>query len=336
MACFAYGETALVERHVEGVEVAVSVVDGPATARARCRPSRSCPTAASTTTPRATPPAPPSSSPRPGSPPRSPQACAALALSAHAAYGLRDLSRTDLIVDAEGRPWFLEVNVSPGMTETSLFPQAVHAAGEDLGALLAGLVHQASARGRRGLSRASCRAVSSRSRAVGVDDLDDAAQVVHRGELDDHLALGAAHVHPHPGLQPLRQPVGELEQAGRRGAICGLPPLLGCRFVPPEGDDLLHRAHREPLGDDPVGQPLHRLGGVGGVVPRRPGRAGPARGRPTAPRPRPAAAPRAAAAAGAACWRSAAGTGRSAARAPRGCSRSRRAAAGRPRPPPAG
>ena len=31
------------------------------------------------------------------------------------------------------RPWFLEVNVAPGMTETSTFPQAVAAAGLDLG-----------------------------------------------------------------------------------------------------------------------------------------------------------------------------------------------------------
>ncbi len=43
----------------------------------------------------------------------------------HVLLGLRDWSRTDMIVDADGRPWFLEVNVAPGMTETSLFPQAL-------------------------------------------------------------------------------------------------------------------------------------------------------------------------------------------------------------------
>ena len=52
-----------------------------------------------------------------------------MALTAHRAFGLRHLSRTDLIVDADGRPWFLEVNVAPGMTETSLLPMAVEAAG---------------------------------------------------------------------------------------------------------------------------------------------------------------------------------------------------------------
>lgn len=51
----------------------------------------------------------------------------AVALNAHVVLGLRDWSRTDLIVDADGEAWFLEVNVAPGMTETSLVPQALSA-----------------------------------------------------------------------------------------------------------------------------------------------------------------------------------------------------------------
>ena len=66
-----------------------------------------------------------------------------MALHAHVLLGLRDLSRTDLIVDADGTPWFLEVNVAPGMTETSLFPQALSAADVDLGAVVARLVEPA-------------------------------------------------------------------------------------------------------------------------------------------------------------------------------------------------
>jgi D-alanine-D-alanine ligase len=55
------------------------------------------------------------------------------ALLAHRALGLRHLSRVDLIVDGAGKPWFLEANVLPGLTETSLLPQALEAAGHDLG-----------------------------------------------------------------------------------------------------------------------------------------------------------------------------------------------------------
>ncbi len=73
--------------------------------------------------------------------------CAALALLAHQSLGLRDWSRTDLIVDAEGTPWFLEVNAAPGMTETSLFPQALASAGIALGDLTGQLVRTAIERG---------------------------------------------------------------------------------------------------------------------------------------------------------------------------------------------
>ena len=71
----------------------------------------------------------------------------AVALNVHLLLGLRDWSRTDLIIDAEGQPWFLEVNVAPGMTETSLFPQALVAAGESLGDLMADLVQAAVSHG---------------------------------------------------------------------------------------------------------------------------------------------------------------------------------------------
>lgn len=55
------------------------------------------------------------------------------AVDAHVALGMRHLSRVDLIVDGAGTPWFLEANVLPGLTETSLLPQALEAAGHDLG-----------------------------------------------------------------------------------------------------------------------------------------------------------------------------------------------------------
>ena len=69
--------------------------------------------------------------------------CAELALRVHEVLGLRDLSRTDLIVTADGEPVFLEVNVSPGMTETSSVPLAIEAADWSLGKMCADLVRAA-------------------------------------------------------------------------------------------------------------------------------------------------------------------------------------------------
>ena len=71
---------------------------------------------------------------------------ARVALAAHAAFGLRDVSRSDLIVDEQGEVWFLEVNVAPGFTETSTVPLSVQAAGLDLGKLMAAVVQSAAHR----------------------------------------------------------------------------------------------------------------------------------------------------------------------------------------------
>ncbi|MCU1525461.1 MAG: D-alanine--D-alanine ligase [Microbacteriaceae bacterium] len=68
---------------------------------------------------------------------------AEVALRAHRALGLRHLSRVDLIVDGAGTPWFLEANVLPGLTETSLLPQALEAAGHDLGWVYSALAEAA-------------------------------------------------------------------------------------------------------------------------------------------------------------------------------------------------
>jgi D-alanine-D-alanine ligase-like ATP-grasp enzyme len=68
---------------------------------------------------------------------------ARVALAAHVTLGLRDISRTDLIVDASGGVHFLEVNVAPGMTSTSTLPIAMRAAGMNLGACGLALPEQA-------------------------------------------------------------------------------------------------------------------------------------------------------------------------------------------------
>ena len=68
---------------------------------------------------------------------------AEVAVTAHTALGLRHISRIDLIVDGAGTPWFLEASTLPGLTETSLFPLALEAAGHDVGWVYSALAETA-------------------------------------------------------------------------------------------------------------------------------------------------------------------------------------------------
>jgi D-alanine-D-alanine ligase len=129
---YTYGEAALVEQKITGTEIAISIIDmgdGPVALpaveiepvsgtygyEARYNagetnfytPARISSEAASR--------------------------AAEQALGAHRALGLRHISRIDMIVDGAGTPWFLEASTMPGLTETSLFPLALEAAGHDIG-----------------------------------------------------------------------------------------------------------------------------------------------------------------------------------------------------------
>ena len=145
VAAFAYGDVVLIEHFVEGVEVAVSVLEVEGVPQAlpavEIRPDGGFYDYTARYTAGTT---------EFFTPARLSdelaQAVAEVAVSAHKALGLRDLSRSDLIVDAAGTVWFLEVNVAPGMTETSLFPQAIAAAGLELGSVLAELATVAARR----------------------------------------------------------------------------------------------------------------------------------------------------------------------------------------------
>lgn len=69
-----------------------------------------------------------------------------VAVDVHRTYGCDDLSRVDLVWDG-AQAKVLEINVSPGMTKTSLFPLAVDAAGLDLAEVLSGMLDRAVERG---------------------------------------------------------------------------------------------------------------------------------------------------------------------------------------------
>lgn len=139
VGAYAYGPLAIVERFVEGTEVAVTVLEDAEGTRSlppvEIRPTSGIYdyearyTAGST---RFITPA--------ELPPETLIAAGDLAVAAHQALGLRHLSRIDMVVTTDGDPVFLEGNVAPGMTETSLAPLAFEAAGMGLGEVFSSLV----------------------------------------------------------------------------------------------------------------------------------------------------------------------------------------------------
>lgn len=123
--CYAYGDQALIESYVEGRELAVSILemdgvacalppveivtDGPYDYDARYNAGRA----------------------EYFVPARFEddklEEIKDSAIAIHHELGLRYVSRVDFIVNAEGTPVFIDINVAPGTTETSLLPQAVAA-----------------------------------------------------------------------------------------------------------------------------------------------------------------------------------------------------------------
>lgn len=65
-----------------------------------------------------------------------------LAVMAHKVLSCRDLSRIDFILPDKGEPVILEVNTIPGMTPTSLYPDAARAFGISFEELVAHLVER--------------------------------------------------------------------------------------------------------------------------------------------------------------------------------------------------
>lgn len=65
------------------------------------------------------------------------------ALKVYRALGCRGVARSDFLVTQDGTPYFLEINTLPGMTQTSLVPDAARAAGISFQTLVENLVSSA-------------------------------------------------------------------------------------------------------------------------------------------------------------------------------------------------
>ncbi|MHB1324528.1 MAG: D-alanine--D-alanine ligase family protein [Coriobacteriia bacterium] len=139
ITALSFGDTAIVEKWIDGRELAVSVLDGPASPRV-LPPVEMVPvsglfdfsamyTAGETDY---------------YVPARLPEAALADVVSqaarVHTLLGCERVSRVDMVYGEDGVPYVLEVNTSPGMTETSLLPMAAAAVGISFQELVAHLV----------------------------------------------------------------------------------------------------------------------------------------------------------------------------------------------------
>ena len=124
MAALGYDDTVFLERYVEGTELAIAVVDGLGELPAvEIRPRAGRYDFSARYSYGAT------DLVVPAEIGDAAAHCQATARTAHLALGCRDISRVDAILDADGTCWALEVDTGPGLTETSLVPMAVDAAG---------------------------------------------------------------------------------------------------------------------------------------------------------------------------------------------------------------
>jgi D-alanine-D-alanine ligase len=143
VAAFSYDSRVLLERYVDGRDLAVSILDGEplpvveAVPRdeefydfeARYEIGRTdfiCPA---------------------DLPPDVTERAQELALRTYKLLGCEAFARVDLMLDGEGELAVLEVNPIPGLTDTSLLPQAAEAAGISFDELVGRIVELAAARG---------------------------------------------------------------------------------------------------------------------------------------------------------------------------------------------
>ncbi len=139
MSAFSYDDRVLLERHVSGRELAVSLLDGEALPIVEVRAKEEdrfnyearyeigrtdyvCP---------------------PDLPEEAAAAVREVASHAYKTLGCTGFARVDLMLDEAGDPAVLEANAIPGLTDTSLLPMAAHAAGLEFEDLVARIVELA-------------------------------------------------------------------------------------------------------------------------------------------------------------------------------------------------
>lgn len=125
-----YGGAVLCEECIQGRELTVGVLDGAALPVVEVRPKAGGYNYENKYTPGATDYFCPADLPDEVA-----KRVQALGLRAFEAVGARDFGRVDVMLNAEFKPYVLEVNTLPGMTETSLLPKAAEVAGINFNAL---------------------------------------------------------------------------------------------------------------------------------------------------------------------------------------------------------
>jgi D-alanine-D-alanine ligase len=143
LTALSYGDTAIVEKWIDGRELAVSVVDGPSGEARVFPPVEMEPKSglfdfSAMYTPGETDYYVPARLDEPTM-----AEVTGMAARVHGLLGCERVSRVDMVVGGDGVPYVLEVNTSPGMTETSLLPMAAASAGLDFQELVGHLVSSA-------------------------------------------------------------------------------------------------------------------------------------------------------------------------------------------------
>lgn len=128
---FSYGRRVIIEKYIKGKEIQIGILGRRALGGVEVRPAHEFYSYEAKYTPGLT---------QYILPPEVDEAAydalRMLALGAHTALGCRGATRVDLILDETARPYVLEVNTIPGMTETSLLPKIARLSGLEFADLI--------------------------------------------------------------------------------------------------------------------------------------------------------------------------------------------------------